>query len=628
MKSPFIALAVPACLMFVLNAPVPALGQGLSSWETVATGEKTSPMAGQAASGDVIKSWSGTDGMTIEAVVLAPRPTGSYTATLSPSSGVDNGPLIIAALNDVESHGGGQLTLTAGEYDINNLTSGGAPQLKLSGYHDITISGTGATLMMMQWGTGISISYSQRIHLIGLTVRYANPPIVTGSIVSTGSGKALNISGGLLQSPGSQQAIFQITTLNSQGSGYSIAPTSYRYLAGTTPATFSSIGSDDYTNNTALTHFNVGDLVAVKLSYYAGAAIQVNDAGNSAGTASSDLTLDRLTIANSPGMGILVSRMGRGLAIENCSLGPVAQSDGTTSIAYDGIHVSSSGGDLLILSNQINGTGDDAINLAGMIMPVNGAGSTPGTVQVGGASYVIPNEMISLFDSQLNYLGTGTVSSRSSTIAATGDSTITFVTPVANSQLAVYAREGAVLGSRYAVSANVVANCDCHGLLAQLPNGLISNNQFTGLRYNAIRLITSGRYGEGTGALNVVVLNNQISNTGADLRTGFVSAAITTYGELSMSSALTKMTPSAVNRDIKIYTNTISQTQDACISIGDAQNATLQGNTCNQTMLGGPPVTGPGGGTFASYSGGDQLRSEGIFIDPDTTSNVNVTGQQ
>ncbi len=81
------------------------------------------------------------------------------------------------------------------------------------------------------------------------------------------------------------------------------------------------------------------------------------------------------------------------------------------------------------------------------------------------------------------------------------------------------------------------------------------------------------------------------------------------------------MTPEPMNGDLLITGNTVTQTQDACLSIGDTVNATIQGTQCSQTMLGGPSTTG----SFTSYPGSDALRSEGIFIDPATTSNITVS---
>jgi hypothetical protein len=259
--------------------------------------------------------------------------------------------------------------------------------------------------------------------------------------------------------------------------------------------------------------------------------------------------------------------------------------------------------------------------MASPILAVGGPGTMTGTVKIAGAGNIVTGETISLFDAQMNYLGSAAESSRTATV--NGYSTVTFASPgIANSQNALFAREGTVWGSRYAVSGNTISNCDCHGVLAQLPNGLVSSNTISGLRYNAIRLITSGAWSEGTGALNVVVTNNTISNTGADTKEGFVWAAITAYGEIkTANSNLTQMTSGPVNGTLVIKQNTVQQTQDACLSFGDTINAELETNTCTSTMLGGPSQTG----SFASYPGSDTVRAEGIFIDPATTTNITVS---
>jgi hypothetical protein len=81
------------------------------------------------------------------------------------------------------------------------------------------------------------------------------------------------------------------------------------------------------------------------------------------------------------------------------------------------------------------------------------------------------------------------------------------------------------------------------------------------------------------------------------------------------------MTPLPVNGTLSITGNTVQNTQDACITVGDTETATVQGNTCTFVSQGGQPNTGI---TFVPYSGSTTLRSEGIWIDPQTTTNIAV----
>jgi hypothetical protein len=581
-----------------------------ASWYTEITAQHLSPDS--PVTGDLTSTWTGADGNPIQVVVSAPKPTSGTTVTLSAISG-DNAPAITAALATLGKAGGGTLILNAGVYSLGSSTST-SPFLAISGLHDITISGPGATLLFMAWQTGIKISNSQRIRFAGLTFRYANPAIITGTIQKYGSGLSVALNPAQLQTTGAL-TIYQVTTLNSTGPGYAI--TGNRLLLGTTGASFTALGSGIYTN-TQLTGFNVGDKVAVKLTYYGGSSATVTDTAGI--TASSDIIFDTVTVANGPGFGLSESRMGRGFAVVNSQLKPITAADGTTSIAYDGIHLSGLTGDVLIQNNQISGQGDDGINLASSISIVTQQDAT-GAYHISAAGNIVTGEKIALFDANLNYLGNGTEVSRLATNPVDGTSAVTLSGTIPNGSSAAFAREEAILGSRYAVIGNTISNCDCHGVLAQLPNGLVSGNTFSGLRYNAIRLLTSAAFLEGTGAANVLVTNNTISNTGADSQTGFVWSAISAYGVLASTSGALGMTPLPVNGTLSITGNTVQNTQDACITVGDTETATVQGNTCTFVSQGGQPNTGI---TFVPYSGSTTLRSEGIWIDPQTTTNIAV----
>jgi len=487
------------------------------------------------------------------------------------------------------------------------------PLLLIDGQKDVTISGKGATLMLMHWGSGIRISNCQRIRLADIEIRYSAPALVTGNVVQTAEGIGLAIDPAKL-SASDPPTIHQITTLNPQGRGYAIHGT--RLIFGKAGVVFRPTGVGRFTSSDKLIGFQPGDRVAIKLTYYDGAAVAVDD--NTEGPASEDITIDHVTISNSSGMAITVERMGRGLAIVNSHLGPTTAADDVASIPFDGIHVSAMAGDILIRDNQIAGTADDGINLSSPVLDVLGSGAA-GAVNIRNAGAITLRDTVALFDAELRFLGSSAVIGRDPA-ASDGASTVHFASIIPNYQRARYARQGSSVGSRYAVIGNTIADCECHGLLAQGPNGLISKNEFSGLRYNAIRLLTSGMWKEGSGATNVVIIDNIIRDTGAATKPGFVWGAITAYGEIGNLGGQSHMTSVPVNSNLLITGNTVTHTQDVCVSIADSEDVTLTRNQCDQTMLGGPSKTG----AFASSGGDDKTRSEGIWIDPQTTTHVTV----
>jgi hypothetical protein len=579
-----------------------------SSWLTESTMERISPATVRP--GDLTATWKGVDGRPVQVVVSAPRAASGTRIELSPLPG-DNAPALLAGLARLRKAGGGELHLAPGIYRLAGDKGSKEPLLSIERQKDVTISGKGATFMLMRWGTGISIRNSERIRLVDLSISYAAPALVTGSVVQDAAGIALAIDPGKL--PGSGPfAIHQITTRNPKGPGYAIHGT--RLILGKEGTIFKPTPSGNYTSSDKLAGFHPGDRVAIKLTYYDGATITVDDHADA--PPSNDITIDHLTIGNSSGMAITAEHMGRGLAIVNSHLGP-AMPDDDPSIPFDGIHVSAAGGDILIRDNQISGTADDGINLASPILDVVGP-SSAGTVRIRNAGAITRGETIALFDDQLRYLGQGVATGRDP-IGSDGSSAVHLSGIIPNVEQSRYAREGSFLGTRYAIIGNSIANCECHGLLAQGPNGLISKNTFSGLRYNAIRLLTSGMWKEGSGAANVVVVDNVIHDTGAETKRGFVWGAITAYGEIgNPDGKFPQMTPFPVNDGLLISGNTVTNTQDVCISIADTEDASLTHNQCDQTMLGGPPHTG----TFSSSSGSDATRSAGIWIDPKTTTNV------
>src|SRR5205807_1104866 len=91
-------------------------------------------------------------------------------------------------------------------------------------------------------------------------------------------------------------------------------------------------------------------------------------------------------------------------------------------------------------------------------------------------------------------------------------------------------RDLALIGSRFYVADNTIEECHCHAMLVQLPNGLIERNVMRNLTANALRLLTDvGSWNEGVGAINVIVRQNTIINSGIDGARMVPWAAISVY---------------------------------------------------------------------------------------------------
>jgi hypothetical protein len=582
------ARAALVALLATGSAPTQSLGAP-TGWAALATTARQSPASGDG----VRRSWTGADGRPLTVAVLAPHLDGRPVIALDPVCG-DNGPAIVAALARLHAAGGGTLRLARGTWPI----AGGPPGLLLDGLSDVLIDGPGAKLVFARWGDGILISNAARVMLRGLSLGYADPPVVAARV----SGGRLHFSG-VAPVPGT--TIYQVSAPGVAGARRLLSRQGQPLGAGgALPG--------------GLSDFAPGTPVQVKLSWYSGAAIRIGDPGDT--PLSHDITLDHVTVRDCAGSGITVDFMDRGLAIVAATLGGA----GGSAIAYDGVHVTAAGGDLLIENSDFTGMGDDAINIATPIIDARLDPDRRGVTLSGVASHVSSGTRLALFDAGLRLLGTAVVAARTPRDPA-GRLRATFVAPVPAGAVR-YARNLDLLSVRYAIVGNRITDCLCHGVLAQAPNGLVQGNSFTRLRFNAIRLLTSAAWREGTGAHNVVVAGNRIADIGQDTRPDRVWAAITVFGELDSARPGTPppLAAEPLNAGLLIRDNQIDGIGQGCIAISNANEVTLRHNRCGR--FGQRPGMRQKLTYRADPHGASSLPSagRGLWIDPSTTARVTI----
>ncbi|MBB6506185.1 hypothetical protein F4693_003182 [Sphingomonas endophytica] len=591
-RSPRFA-AASAVLIATCCAPAPSQS-ATADWSALATAARQSP-----ASGDGLRrSWTGADGRPVTLAVLAPRLDGRPVIALDPTPG-DNGPAIAGALARLRAAGGGTLRLAAGTWPI----AGGPPGIALDGLSDVLIDGPGAQLVFAQWGDGILISNAARVKLRGLSVGYARPPVVKARV----DGGRLAFAGA---APDAGAPVYQVSAAGPAGA---------RILLGKQGK---SLGRDGGLPG-GLGDFAPGTPVQVKLSWYKGGAIRIGDPGDK--PVSHDITLDHVTVRDSAGGGIVADLMGRGLAIVGAKLGGA----GGSAIAYDGFHVTAAGGDLLVEDSDFIGTGDDAINIASPIIDASRDAGGASVTLSGATARVYPGARLAFFDAGLQLVGTADVASRSPRDPA-GRMRTMFTTPVPSGEIR-YARNMDLLSERYAIVGNRMADCICHGVLAQAPNGLIQDNQFSGLRYNAIRLLTSAAWKEGAGAYNVVVAGNRVADTGQDTRPGRVWAAITVFGELAGNGpgGQAPLAPGPLNAGLLIRDNQIDGVDQGCIAVSNAADVVLKDNRCARfgRRPGTPRMLADRADIAAGIArlpakGAYLAGGTGVWIDPGTTARI------
>ena len=542
---------------------------GFERWRAVASAATRSPVS--ARRGDLDRSWTAPDGRTIHLVVRLPHPSANApTVDVGPCpAAADATSLFEAALAEVRRVHAGRLVIAPGTCVFRTLSAGGRAHLLIDGVSDLTIDGSGATLVFTRDATGIQIARASRTRLEGLAVRTAIRTFSFGRIAKRADGAVL-----ITDDRAELTADDHVASIVEWRDG--------RFVHGGVRLMFppGSAGQPvlDGSRLYRSARFGTvpdGTMFVVYHQWYGGVAIE---AGSERGPdQAEDITLDHVRVQSAPGMGILAYGIRRGFAVTRSAIAPPDGAAGPLSAEYDGIHVEASGGDIVLSGNVIAGTGDDAINLNAPVFPAGGRNA--GGVLFGAWSrFIAPGDPVAFFDADDHFVGTDRVASvialgglRHDVTFAAGGSAL----PDDGSM-----RDLALSANRFLVEDNTIRDCNCHGLLVQDPDGLVEDNRFSSLDRNAIRLLTStGVFKEGIGAFDVIVRGNTIENTGPDLVPRLPWAAITAYG---VSPPL-RLDDHLVDADIVIEGNHIADTDDGCITVADAENVTLRRNTCVRT---------------------------------------------
>ncbi len=567
-------------------------------------------------------SWIGADNRGMSVSVALPNINGHAVELIRPVLG-DNGPQIQEALAKLRASGGGTLRLFPGNY----VVAGGPPALNLLGLKDVAIEGQGATITFSEWGDGLHIQSCVRLAIKGISFRYAAPAVLPAVIRHSALGNEIVADPSQIRAL-SQAKIYQITEYDKAKGSF--VPNARRLLLGRDGESLIKTGSNRFVLSSGrLKDFEDARPIELKLSYYNGAAIRIADPGDT--PVSHDITFDGVTVQNSPGMGISVDLMHSGLAVLNSQIGLRMPSSNTVTIAYDAFHVTAMAGGILVNRNKFTASGDDAINIGSPIFDLIQRPALKEAKLRAKTGGVYVGAVLAFFDADLRWLGNSKVVRRSPrTSGAQID--VDFSDNVPDGSR--YARNIELLSSRYAVVDNEVYRCQCHGILAQNPNGIIKGNVFTSLRANAIRLVVSAWWREGSGAQNIVVQKNIIEDTGDDSRRGVVWGAITLYAELGDDGGQDQpaVATEAINDSILIDGNSISDVDQGCISVASSSRVKITNNGCknfnrrldrSQLLV---ERTNPIAGARRLASKIDYLdRGTGVWIDPLSTANVDLS---
>jgi hypothetical protein len=223
-----------------------------------------------------------------------------------------------------------------------------------------------------------------------------------------------------------------------------------------------------------------------------------------------DVSLDNVTIYTSPGFGIAVLQGSSRLAISNCK---VTRAPGRPiSTAADALHITNSGGDILIENNVFAYQGDDGLNINAMTFPITAIGTNQISVPVNHA-YIRPGDVVALFNPEMKV--DDSASWRIAGITsnpADHANTLMLDHQIPPSDKGGFLVDLNFSGARYVVRNNQFLHNRARGALLQTPYGLVEGNTFSGQTMYPLLLTTFPP--EGPGAQNLLITNNQISDSG------------------------------------------------------------------------------------------------------------------
>ncbi len=543
-----------------------------TDWATLAAAQAQSPV--RAAPGDLVRDWTGPDGRAVRVVVRLPQPRPGELSVSPPPPAQDARPVLDAALAEVRRRGLGRLKLQPGTYVLRSATPGG--HWLLQGLQDLDIDARGAHLVFTANAPGVVVSTSQRVRLSGATLSYQ---LLTSSLArlrQQDGRRELVLDEGVPVTDDTR--LFYLTEYDRAARQWVKGGTRLILPPGA-PAPLRRVQGQVYTSP-ALDSLRLDSSYAVFHQWYGGAAFKIDDQPGP--QQAEDVVVQDVTVQNAPGMGFLVYGLKRGFALLGSRVMPAPDSAMPVSSNFDALHIQSGGGDLLIADNHFVAQGDDGINLNNPVHPVvriedQGRSLVLSTY----ARFIRRGDRLAFFAGDGRLLGLADVTAVPEPLGGL-DYRVRLSRAIEGLDTRSAVRDLALLASRYVVERNTVERCHCHGLLAQLPNGLIRNNTFSQLAYNAVRLLTDvGPWREGVGAINVAVRDNDIRDTGPDQAPAMPWAAIAVYGTGRGGAVVDE----PVNQFIEIRGNRIQRVQQGCITVASARAVTVADNECSASNL-------------------------------------------
>lgn len=542
-------------------------------WSDLARSQHESPALATSRKHDLITEWQGPDGRTVKLVVRQPVYLNNRKKIqLSPPpKGTDARPLIEKALQRLRAEHANTLSFAPGDYDFLSTEPKFKSHLRLEDLSDFIIEGNGARFNFHNDAPGLWIQQSQRVRIEQLSINYAIRTTSIGRIVDRAGRRVLVVDEAYPVD--ASNVVAQIVELRADAMSYVIG--GGRVIFNPKDAHQARfIGQQTY-ESSRFEKLVPGSRYMVLHQYYGGQAVKID--GHRTPMQTEDVTLAGLKVHATPGMGVTVTGLRRGLAVIDSQF--IAAGDGVNpgGVSWDGVHVHSGGGDILISGNRFELLGDDAINLSNPIHTVRELDKEAQKVRLAGSSrFIAQGDSLAFFAPDGGFQGTAKVTQPP--LAAPENEYVLILDrlpPGAGRQSVVRTVE--LIARRFRIADNLIENISGHAVLAQIPHGLITNNTVRNINRNAIRLLSDiGTWNEGVGAFNVAVRSNKIINPGVDPVLDFPWAAITAYSGASGRV----LSPHFYNRDLEISDNRIENYRQGCIAVISSRDVVSRGNTC------------------------------------------------
>jgi hypothetical protein len=558
------------------------------------------------ASGDRVDNFQAADGREVQVLVKAPSPKNTDVYNVPPYPMTPHqrvldylsGAIAYATGSNPSGTVYGSVVFPKAIYEVEDFPgcdlgrgSNGYQHWEIASITDLTIDGQGSTLNFNGLCLGIEMDFVQRVVFKNFNIDWPKVQLAALATVQN-----VNMNAGLMDLavdpsyPIDKNApVEAITTWDRANNYWSLInpgedesiPVGKGY---TTYLGGQIIRVPDWAG------FNNGDAVLVRFFAGEAPAVTVND--------SQDFTIESVNVYGASGSGFIFG-FDRGIHLVNSQVMRLPGSNRLISVAGDAVHMSGDQGDIIIEGNTIGYQGDDGLNLNAQMWcnsMSSGSNAQPCNSSLAGASggsasslvvydwyenVWVPADAVGFFEPDFFLLGFSKVES---TVTNPHVSTeLQFGTPSPSKGQFVADLNDA--GARYIIRNNSFLHNRARGVLLQTAEGLVEGNTFDGQTLHSIYIISSPYWGEGPGAQNLVVANNQISNVGNYIQNASspnsVLGAVVVAAEDNQANTISSSAP--LHQNVIFSGNTVQDTPVPGFFISAANNVILSHNQLANT---------------------------------------------